>query len=818
MKKSILLSLLIAAFMASALIAAPRVTVYPKTLVQNTASITVNWDANGSPYPATETANLVYGVSPLNYYGSIPQTGSGPSTFTPNTSGMPGGVYYCRISDTVSNETSYEFKLYIQGSNSVQMTSPANAAALDTLVPQFQWNPVAGVPFYTIMVFDTNAVINFSSGSLSITANIIWGATTDQTYLTYGSPDPSGDFGKLSPPPLMNGLTYSWVVLNNDGGPPAMMADNFAGTRMFTVNPAAGCSAATLTAPANNVTITAQPITLVWSAASGANNYKVVIMKNLTGETQGAFGSATVPLWSGYTNGTQITIPQNIAMNDGWYQWYVIALDATGKGVKSLVRDFHYSPTPGDSSVTLQLNENGPTGVTSVPNAIVFIDTTLCGNVNVYPLIASDTGGFFFDMQPAQYTFTLQKAGFINASYTRTIGVSAFADTFIMTRCAYAIRGVVKDNLNSTVAGALVRAGQAGNTYSTNTKEDGLCVIYIPASGNWAINVTKGGYMPWDTFGVGTGGGVSLNEYILPSTLVITKNVNTLTGRVTNGTGQGVFDAQVLVSESGNPSNSYPVSTDSSGNYVVDLPDGTWVVNVTKPGFVSPPTAGVSISGGGAAVRDFTMQPQATTISGNVKDNLGNAMQGVTVTAVSTGNPTVLVLTDVSGNYSLSVGTGSYNVNAVLSSWQYFAPSTQIVVIFANPGLPPSLNNNFVLFNSAPSANASALVSVKSGALPIAGANVTLSGNQPATLGFLGSGITDAQGSITITALAAGQYALTVVKTGYATFTNNAVVLVNNTVTTVNAAMTANRAVGTISGTTGVGASTVQIFDQANRS
>ena len=810
-----------AVFAVSALYAAPRVTLYPKTLVQNSSSVTVSWDANGSPYPATETAKIVYGVSPLNYYGSIAQSFSGSATFTPNTSGMTGGVYYCRVSDTVSNEASYEFVLYVQGNSSVQMSAPINNAALDTLAPQFQWDPVAGTPFYTILVFDTQATIDFTSGSLSITANVIWGATTDQTYITYGSPDPSGYFNKLDPPPLMQGLTYSWIVLNNYDGTPAMMANNVGGTRVFTVNPTASCSAAVLTAPLNNVTITAQPITLTWTAGAGANNYKVVLMKNLTGDTQGAFGSATVPLWSGYTSGTQITIPTDIAMNDGWYMWYVIALDATGRGVKSSpVWDFHYIPTPGDSSVTLQINENAPTGVTSVPNAVVFIDTVAGGDVNVYPLIASDTGAFFFDMQSAQYTFTLQKAGFINAVYTRTVGVAPFADTFIMTRCAYAIRGVVKDSVSgSPVTGALVQASQAGDTYSTNTIPDGSFVVYIPANGSWNINITLAGYQPKNLTAIVPFGALSLNEYILSTTAaptLIVKNLNTLSGKVTNNLGQGIFAAQVVVSESGNPSNTYPVDTDSSGNYIVNLPDGVWVVNVTKAGFVSPPQSGVSLSGGSAAVRDFTMQAQANTIAGNVKDTVGNAMQGVTVTAASAGNPTVTVLTDVSGNYTLSVGTGAFNVNAVLSGWQYHAPSTQIIVSFASPGLAPSNNNNFILEAAAQPANASALVSVKNGAVAVPGANVTLTGNQPVTLGFTGSGITDGAGSITITALATGHYTMTVVKNGFTTLVTDSGNLLNNVVTLVNAPLVASASTGTFSGATGAGSSTIQVFEQSN--
>nr|HPN65067.1 hypothetical protein [Candidatus Goldiibacteriota bacterium] len=221
MKKIIISMLLISAFAATAF-CLPRVTENPKVLIPNDESVTVRWD-DGAGNTLTNMCKIVFGISPSSYSGQINQTVFGEATFVPRDFGMTGGVYYCRVSDTVINETSREFKLFVESDNAPQYISPANNAVLTTLNPVLSWQPVAGVPYYTVFVFDNKAEIDFGSGSVSITANVIWAATTNQTSIEYPQPDPSGYYDKLAPPPLAQGLTYSWAVVNNYSGSPSLI-------------------------------------------------------------------------------------------------------------------------------------------------------------------------------------------------------------------------------------------------------------------------------------------------------------------------------------------------------------------------------------------------------------------------------------------------------------------------------------------------------------------------------------------------------------------------------------------------------------------
>jgi len=671
-KIKILLPVFILIFITS-IFARPRVIEYPKVLVKKTDTIRIKWDNGiGAPLPATNTCKVVYGVAPSNYYGQIMEdVAGGYVDFIPQDEGMNGGVYYCRISNTVTGELSKEFKIYVEGSNAPQFISPANGAVLTDLNPLLQWQPVAGVPYYTVMVFDTKAEFNMGENSITVTANVIWAATLDNTQIVYPQPDPSGYYDKLTPPSLLQGITYAWVVLNNYSGTPSMISSAFAGTRSFTVNAPASCSAANLISPAAGVTITASNILLSWSPSSGANNYMVNLLKKETGSGS-VFGSATVPIWNAYTTNTQINIPENLALNDSEYEWYVIALDSTGKGVKSEVRNFYYHTTT--TSIDLYINEIvdtaiSPSGVTSVPQAIVYMETLSGGYVNVYPITTDNEGHFYNSYPYGDYKFTIKKEGFIPAVYYITISSTPVSKDLTITRCAYSIRGFVYDDMSPSnpVSGASIVAydpylGQ-GVTSTANTLSDGSFILYVNSTGVWDLDITKSGYQPKKVTI-----SVVAEENVFSYNIILNKNKNLLSGVVTNENSQGIYGVLVKAIDQGNTSNSYSTFTNSSGNYSLQLPDGTFSVSVEKTGFIPPSPATVSLSGGESKVRNFTMQTQANQISGDITCN-GAPLKDVLVRAIPLSGPIYETYTDIYGHYNLSVGAGDFTVRAIKTGY-----------------------------------------------------------------------------------------------------------------------------------------------------
>jgi hypothetical protein len=808
----IIISAMMLLGLAAAVMATPRVLTYPLTLNKLTDNMTVTWD-NGSG-GAVASAAIIYGTLPMNYTGApITQSASNICNFTPGSPavGMTGGVYYCRISDNADGSWSNEFILYVDTATVVQQTYPVNQA-VNSLAPDFAWQALNGVPYYTILVFDAQPDIQTGSNGTTVTANVIWGAITNLTSITYRETDPSGYYTSLNPPPLMQGQTYAWAVIKNYNGTPSIMSSDIVSYKLFTVLPAASCSAPVLILPADGDTKTAgATINLSWQAAAGANSYKVVVRKVETGGIQFS-GDLRVPVWSAVTNSTNIDMPQNLALNTNTYDWYVIALDASGRGMKSAEWFFNYVD-PSDISIELDF-VNGASGV---PSVVVYLQTATGGQVDAFPFVSDDSGKFFYNVPAGNYTVFAKKEGYDDKTFNITAGAAPVI--LQMSPSLYTITGSVTDGTNP-VLGASVLATENGTTFtaSANTAADGSFTLGAGSSNaDWTIQVSKPGYQPGQRT-VTVPAGPPYN-YPVSGAIVITKNLNTLSGTVSNNLAQGINGAQVTVSESGNPSNVFTMMTGFTGGYTILLPDGTWLINVTASGFVPPPQSSATLSLGGSAVRDFTMQPAADQIDGYVKDNLNNVMQNVLVRAVPvpSGAP-VDAYTDNLGHYVLSVGVGNYNVNAILANYGSNGP---ITANFAAGGLTQS-NTNFILTANGVAFDANFHVYIDDGSVLLPGVQIFISGNDPATTGCTAFAFTDATGNTQISNMKPGGYNVTLSKTGYTTQNLTTTLVAASTVNS-SYSMFANPAKGKISGTVidsaanPVQGATVEIYDQSNQ-
>ncbi|PKL90531.1 MAG: hypothetical protein CVV21_12065 [Candidatus Goldiibacteriota bacterium HGW-Goldbacteria-1] len=742
MKKIIISFLLISVFAASAF-SLPRVTENPKVLIPNDESVTVRWDDGFTASPITRTCKIVFGTSPSSYFGQINQAALGEASFVPQDYGMTGGVYYCRVSDTVINETSREFKLYVESSNAPQYIAPANNAVLTTLNPVLSWQPVAGVPYYTVFMFDNKAEIDFGSGSVSITANVIWAATTDQTSIEYPQPDPSGYFDKLAPPPLAQGLTYSWAVVNNYSGSPSLISEVFSGVRVFTVNVPAGVSAPVLNLPADGVTFTAAPINLSWNSVSGASGYKVFLSRKEEGSGE-IIGSASVPVWSGETLDTQINIPGNIGLYNSLYEWYVVAFDSTGKGVKSDVRGFYYQTTA--FTVDITVNEITSLGTEAVPRAILFIETTAGGSVNLYPYMCMDDGTFYVDLPAGTYKFTVKKEGYNTQDFSVTVA-GAVSETFTITRSAYSLTGSINDDSANALQAVQLTAKLDGVTAAASTLANGAFVLYLDNYGPWQITAVKAGYAETVITELVPDGTMTGNyDVIKSSPIIMVKNLNSVSGQVTNDTAQGIAGAVVTVSD---VSNTYTDTTDSSGNYFISLPDGSYEIAVSKTGFVPPPVSALSVALGESKIRNFTMSPEANMITGIVSRN-GAPFAGVLVRAVPSAGSPVETYTDIFGAYSISTGIGDFTVDAYYSG--YTSDGTRNVSFVS--GGNTSSGNDFAMSENGSFVNGT----------------VTTDGITPLEGAFVSNGVTtvytDAAGNYSLSMIS-GSYTITTSKTGY---------------------------------------------------
>ena len=817
MKNKILIFLTLFVFMAAgALLSAPRLTSYPRALQQANQSMDVAWDeGTGGPYP--NQCEFIYGPGPLNYSGgTITQTQTNLLRVTPSAEGMSDGVYYCRISPTSSDAMTREFRLYIDDTmNLVNYVSPANNADLSTLSPEFQWQDMAGVPYYSVFVFEGEPEMVMDSDGITLNVNILWAAITDGTSITYGTSDPSGYYNEIEPPPLVQGQQYSWAVIKNFSGTPAMMSETIPSYRKFTVNPAASCSTPVLLSPSDGASMTdPAEVVLSWEEAAGASSYKVML-KRKESDVINIEGTQLVPFWTGETAGTSVTIPADIKLNSNDYEWYVTAIDSAGRGAKSGTRDFYYENT-GDFNFEINVYEDVTgLGTFNIPGAVFYIKTTYGANVNSFPFIADNEGMLYYYMEAGDYEVTVKKEGFDTAVFSFNLSSDGQSESWELIRSAYTITGQVVDGSGNSISGAGINAVFQGTTFTAtaSSASDGSFVFGAgQVNGTWNIEVSKSGYSTANTTEIVP---IGEYEYIIGSPIAITQNVNTLSGQVTNDSAQGINGAMVTAEENGNPSNSFSDATDSAGNYSMQLPDGDWIVNVTKSGFVSPPPSAVSLSGGESKTRNFTMTPEANEIKGSVSDSGGGgSMENVLVRAEpSGGGGAVETYTDAFGEYTLSVGTGTFYVNAVKSGYSSDGEKT---VNFGTAGGQVENGVDFVMTAAGTEDNADLYIYVSDNATSndLSGVAVNVDGNEAATTGYSRYGVTDSYGGVTFTALHEGNYDIQLSKTGYTTINSStSSPLINGSTGTESFAMTASVSTGNITGTAKEGLSGISGVD-----
>jgi hypothetical protein len=736
-----------------------------------------------------------------------------PSTIA----GMTGGVYYCMVAEAGATTTAYssEFMLYVEAPLAAQMLQPPNNSQINNMDPNFLWQAVSGVPYYTLMLSDSPISIQApSSGSanyVTINADPIWLVTTNQLSMQYPNADPSQYYNELLPPPLMQGLTYSWAVLNNYTGTPSLISGAFAGAFQFSVNLTAACTAPVLTSPMDGSTIQAstQPlVNLSWDTVPNANSYEVFVASNET-NSQEVGGLSRVPRWNitvpssvSYT-----TIPADVGLNDRWYSWYVVALDSQGMGAKSQTQSFYYNVSVTSVELTVETTNVLPNALTTIPEAIVKIQSLSGANVNIYPMITDNSGYISYDLPPGNYQCTISKPGYEPYTFSGAITLVPFGimnlGAVYLTPCAYTLTGYVYDNSspNQPLSGVQVTASQAGTSFQGTTASDGSFAISISGAGQWNILATKSGYTQ---AGATTNVPVGSFTYAMntpASPIILVKNQDTLFVSVKNPSGQGINNAQVSVYLITNPSISYTLYT-VNGSCTMYLSDGTWVVNVADAGFLSPGPVNVPLAGGSSGAANFIMQLAANQISGNVTYN-GMAMQGVVVNAISVTGTVIPALTNAYGNYSMSVGSGYYVVNATDPG---YTSIPQGITFSGATGGQQQTGVNFALAlnNSPVYATLYVLVSGTASSL-LQNANVSLQGNDPVTTGYTATGVTDANGGVTITAsssslpLPAGSYNISLADFGY--------LPINTTITLAGGANSAgyvmsvdNSVPGTISG------------------
>jgi hypothetical protein len=146
-----------------------------------------------------------------------------------------------------------------------------------------------------------------------------------------------------------------------------------------------------------------------------------------------------------------------------------------------------------------------------------------------------------------------------------------------------------------------------------------------------------------------------------------------VTGKVTSQAGAPIAGASVQVSGSG-------TVTDAQGTYKLSLPVGEHELTVSAFGY-APKTATVTVTDGGTATADFTLDAVPTRrISGVVKDGSGHGWPLYARIDLA-GNPGGPVFTDpATGAYSVDLPSGRYGVTVKAMYPSYKQTTAQLEV------------------------------------------------------------------------------------------------------------------------------------------
>jgi hypothetical protein len=148
----------------------------------------------------------------------------------------------------------------------------------------------------------------------------------------------------------------------------------------------------------------------------------------------------------------------------------------------------------------------------------------------------------------------------------------------------------------------------------------------------------------------------------------------TLSGSVKDSSGNTISGATVTVNDTNNDS----AATDTSGNYSLSIPNGTYNITVTPPaGNNFSSTIAINQSITANTILNFIFTPSGTvSISGRVLGPLGDALPNQTVYLRSSGNTITSTTTDNLGKYYLEVSSGTYtlDVNAHTNAFSLNAP------------------------------------------------------------------------------------------------------------------------------------------------
>jgi hypothetical protein len=316
-------------------------------------------------------------------------------------------------------------------------------------------------------------------------------------------------------------------------------------------------------------------------------------------------------------------------------------------------------------------------GLTPLPYAVVVVQDQQAGNP-VGAVVADSGGHYFLTLPPSSYSFI---AGYPNYYFDGSTGPSviltngmAATNNLSLTNGTVTVSGSVYNSANSNGVGGLLLQLGSGNLFAIAFTDTNGSYSAAVTPSMWTVQPTKErlarrafvvqkNNTQWDT----TTNSVSNANIALPPATAL------FYGRITDNSNNPF--ANVEVDASAGNDYSAKGTSDPNGDYAVaalgGLTNEFWncgVNNGVAPidNYILNQFNTLSLSSNQTVLQNFVALPATARISGQVLDNSGNPITGVQLmanTSIGSNNYSSLDgTTDNSGNYSLAVATGNWNV------------------------------------------------------------------------------------------------------------------------------------------------------------
>ncbi len=354
---------------------------------------------------------------------------------------------------------------------------------------------------------------------------------------------------------------------------------------------------------------------------------------------------------------------------------YAFKLSSPSGRFTPVTNIFNVTNTAYAQSFTGQVLSNGT--ATAVANAfVILLGTNQNGNNFVGGVVANNSGNYTINAKPGTYQLATFKSNYVGDFSVLPVTLGA---------------GVIVTNNVNAVPATRTISGRLADEGNTNTPLPGIFMFvessiglvaigFTDTNGNFDVPVTSGdwkvgpekrdlaqhGYVRGDKVQTNTSAGSVSNINIL-----LPKGTAMFYGSMKDDLGNPFPGFDVSGEGNQSPYDSEGV-TDANGNYGAVALAGDWRAELRNddPRLTNYVFSGggqtISLTNGQAVLQDFILKLATNRITGSLKDNSNTPISGVRVQANGTSNGTnyrtAEAFTDGSGNYSLNVVNGNWNV------------------------------------------------------------------------------------------------------------------------------------------------------------